>query len=420
MAHSVGSLVLVRGLSRVTWQARLDGSPVIARAVTSPIEAGLDSPLLVPVLGAAELDGATWLLSENVEGVSAHRLLGLATLTAAQAAWLASRAFAALATLHAAGRTHGRLHAGNVLVDRNGSVRIADWALGPPATEPARRADLEAARAFVVALLRNAGRPAVLNGGRPSTPLAELERLAGEPISDPAIAARELDVAVDDASIVTSELGALATAMVRSASPAVTPAPLPPRRSPPRRPPRRIGPPRWVVAAVAALVVLAAAAATAFAVTHRRHEAANPPRSSSSPPSHASTTTRSQAPNSTALARSAAVAPRRAGFVNGVVVTPVETCQPGATCSVTVTIQITEHADVKHLTWRFVLVNPCTGARTNVPGGSMTAQPNWRHVYATTKVPIPPARSVALVAMTTVPVRAASAPLTVPSGHAQC
>jgi hypothetical protein len=50
----------------------------------------------------------------------------------------------------------------------------------------------------------------------------------------------------------------------------------------------------------------------------------------------------------------------------------------------------------------------------------MTAQPNWRHVYATTKVPIPRARSVALVAMTTVPVRAASAPLTVPSGHAQC
>lgn len=420
MAHPVGSLVLVRGLSRVTWLARLGGAPAIARVATTPADPTVDSPLLVPVLGTAELDGTTWLLSEQVEGVSVQRLLGRATLTPAQAAWLAGRAFAALAMLHEAGRAHGRMHAGNVLVGRDGSVRIADWAFGPPASEATRQADLEAAREFVVALLRNAGRPAARNGDRPSAALAELEGLAAEPIADPAAAARDLDVAVDDAAIVTSELGALVTAMVRPVNHVVTPAPLPPRLPHPRRPPpRRIGPRRWVVAAIAALVVLAVAAVAAFAVSHRRHEAAVPPLSSP-PPSHAPTPTRSHAPSATSLARATAVAPRRAGFVNGVVITPVETCQPGATCSVTVTIQITEHDDVKHLTWTFVLVDPCTGTRTNAPGGSMTAQPNWRHVYTTTRVPIPQARSVALVAMTTVPVRAASAPLTVPSGHAQC
>jgi hypothetical protein len=114
------------------------------------------------------------------------------------------------------------------------------------------------------------------------------------------------------------------------------------------------------------------------------------------------------------------VAPRSAGFVNAVELTPVETCQPGASCSVRVTIKITAHNDVKHVTWTFVLVDPCTGSRTDLPGGSMIAQPSWQHIYTTTRVPLPPTRSVALLAMTTTPVRAASAPVTVSSGHAQC
>jgi hypothetical protein len=87
---------------------------------------------------------------------------------------------------------------------------------------------------------------------------------------------------------------------------------------------------------------------------------------------------------------------------------------------VTVTILIVAHSDVKHLRWSFVLVDRCTGARTEAPGRSMTAQANWQHTYTTTTVTLPQARSVAVVAMTVTPVRAASASLTVPPGHAQC
>jgi len=87
---------------------------------------------------------------------------------------------------------------------------------------------------------------------------------------------------------------------------------------------------------------------------------------------------------------------------------------------VTVTIRIVAHSDVKHVRWTFVLVDPCTGARKEIPGGSMTAQPSWQHIYSTTTVALPQTRSVTVVAMTTAPVRAASAPLTVPPGRAQC
>ena len=419
MAPSAGPLALVRGLSRTTWLARLDGSPVIARAVTqAPPERTVDSPLLVPVVGTADIDGATWLLSEQVDGVSVQRLLGLATLTPAQAGWLAARALAAVAALHDAGFAHGRLHAGNVLVGRDGAVRLTDWALGPPASDEAFRADLTAARTFVDALLRNADRPAARRGGL----LADLERLAAGPIADPAAAADELHTAIGDAAVVTSELGALVAAANRTSTSVVTAAPLPVRLPHARRPPPRRLPQRRWVAAAATLVVLAAAGAVAVAMSDRRHTAA-PPLSPSLSPSHTSrapSAPHPSAPRSAAPSRVAAVAPRSAGFVDGVAVAPVETCQPGATCSVTVTIKITAHDDVKHLAWTFVLVDPCTGERRPAPGGSMTAQPYWRNIYTTTRVALPQARSVTLVAMTTTPVRAASAPLTVPSGHAQC
>jgi hypothetical protein len=277
MARSdAGAFCLVRGLSRATWLARLDGSPVIARAVAAPLDHTVDSALLVPVVGTAECDGTLWLLSEQVDGAPVQRLLGLATLTPAQAGWLAGRALVALAVLHDAGFAHGRLHAGNVLVGRDGAVRLADWALGPPASEQSRRADLAATRTFVAALLRNADRPAARHGGL----LAELEGLAADPIADPAAAADELGAAVGVPAAVTSELGTLVAAMSRTSTSVVAPALLPARLPHTRRPrTRRFSQRQWV-AAVAPLLVLAAAGAVAVVLSHRRHAAAPAPSSS--------------------------------------------------------------------------------------------------------------------------------------------
>jgi Protein tyrosine and serine/threonine kinase len=406
-----GRLTLVRSLSRSTWLAQLDGVPVVARAVTAPPAGTMQDPLLVPVIGDVDLDGTRWLVSEQVDGTSVQRLLTLTTLSASQAAYLAARTLAGLATLHAADRAHGRLHAGNVLVDRDGTIQLSDWALGTDAT-PAD--DLAAARELVAALVRNADRPAARRGEL----LPRLERLAAAPIADPAAAAGELEDALGDPATVADELGNLVGATNRPPGGVVAAAPLPPRLPHDRRPLTR-GPVqrRWLVAA-GTVLALAAAGAAVLAVSHRRHDTAQTPQASrTSPPQPASP---SPARHSAGPVAATAVAPRSAGFVNGVVVTPVETCQPGASCSVRVTIKITAHDDVKHVAWTFVLVDPCTGTRTNVPGGSMIAQPSWQHIYTTMRVPLPQTRSVALLAMTTAPVRAASAPVTVPSGHAQC
>ena len=62
-SFDAGALSLVRSLSRSTWLARLDGALVVARAVTDPPADEVEpSPLLVPILGTADLDGTTWLV----------------------------------------------------------------------------------------------------------------------------------------------------------------------------------------------------------------------------------------------------------------------------------------------------------------------------------------------------------------------
>jgi hypothetical protein len=376
-----------------------------------PPDGEVQDPLLVPVIGSVDLDGTPWLVSEHVDGTSVQRLLTLATLSAPQAAYIAARTLAGLATLHAAGRAHGRLCAGNVLVDRDGSVQLSDWALGTDATPSD---DLAAARKFIASLVRNADRPAARRGEL----LHRLESLGAAPITDAAAAAGDLEGALGDPATVADELGILVGASNRPPGGVVAAAPLPPRLPHDRRPLTR-GPVqrRWLVAA-GTVLVLAAAGAGVLAVSQHRQEAAETPGASrTSPPPPVA---RSPARHSTAPAAPTAVAPRSAGFVNAVVLTPVDPCQPGASCPVRVTIKITAHDDVKHLTWGFVLVDPCTGTRTDVPGGSMIAQPSWQHIYTTTRVPLPQRRSVALVAMTTAPVRAASAPVSVPAGHAQC
>jgi len=405
-----GRLTLVRSLSRSTWLAQLDGAPVVARVVTAPPNGALQDPLLVPVIGSVDLDGTPWLVSEHVDGTSVQRLLSLATLSASQAAYIVARTLAGLATLHAAGRAHGRLCAGNVLVDRDGTVQLSDWALG---TDAKPSDDIAAARQLITAMVRNADRPAARRGEL----LHRLEDLAATPITEAAAAAGELENALGDPATVADELGVLVGASNRPPGGVVAAAPLPPRLPHDRRPLTR-GPVRrrWLVAA-GTVLVLAAAGGAALAVSQHRHGTAATP-----PASHTSSRSASPrpAPHSPAPAAANAVAPRSAGFVDAVVLTPVNACQPGASCPVRVTIKITAHDDVKHVTWSFVLVDPCTGSRTSVRGGSMIARPSWQNIYTTTSVPLPQTRSVALVAMTTAPVRAASAPVSVPAGHAQC
>ncbi|MCU1659668.1 MAG: hypothetical protein JWO57_4324, partial [Pseudonocardiales bacterium] len=169
-------LSLMRRLGKSNWLASFDGDSVAARSSMAsaaefrrecrrPIETitALMAPQLVPLLGTTDLDGTVWLLSEHVPGASLRRLLSVATLTPIQAGYIAMQLLAGVARLHEFDAAHGRLHAANVLIGRDGDTHLTDWAPSAVATAAdlgdLRRNDVDAVRALLHSLAHNADRP---------------------------------------------------------------------------------------------------------------------------------------------------------------------------------------------------------------------------------------------------------------------
>jgi len=138
------------------WRARLgNGHEVLAERATGddPKEArrlgDLSSPHLVRLLGTARRDSESWLIWEHDGGLPISRLLGTYSFTPGHAVAAISGVLAGLATLQAAGRGHGAIASRNVLVGRDGSVRLVGFA-GPRGSAAA---DLQAAGALACSLL---------------------------------------------------------------------------------------------------------------------------------------------------------------------------------------------------------------------------------------------------------------------------
>jgi outer membrane biosynthesis protein TonB len=217
------------GRSGTTLSGRLsDGTPVAARVVaTMSAEerdrlvarlrrlAELSDPRLVRVVGAA-VDGiAVWSLTELVDGESVRAMRSGGALPPARAAAIATEVLGGLGALHDAGLTHGTVHDGNVLVSRDGRVRLSDAALYPAD----RGRDLAAAGVLLCGML------GVLpeRGDEP----ADAERSA------PALVATGRALAAGQYGTAASALEA-----VRSAAPAQGPAPAPAPPPPPLPVPR--------------------------------------------------------------------------------------------------------------------------------------------------------------------------------------
>lgn len=75
-----------------------------------------------------------WIVQEWIHGADLRRILD-AGPEEADATWLAWAVASAVASLHAAGRSHGDLHPGNILVAASGRVRLVDLGLSAAATE---------------------------------------------------------------------------------------------------------------------------------------------------------------------------------------------------------------------------------------------------------------------------------------------
>jgi hypothetical protein len=210
---------LVRPLGAVTWLGAVAGRPIAARPFPADADDGVRARLaalpdsaagghLVSFEGLGVADEARWLLSEFVTGASLNRVLTVATLSAYQAATVATDVFAGLAALREMGATHGRFSGDAVHLGADGIVRITDWtagALRSPApgsdvtaadaqeSELRWSADLEAAQRVVAELARNADRPVARHGGLETRLLDRLGRIgADDPARLAALSADEL------------------------------------------------------------------------------------------------------------------------------------------------------------------------------------------------------------------------------------
>lgn len=199
------------------------------------------------------------------------------------------------------------------------------------------------------------------------------------------------------------------------------------RRRPRSRGPalgRRRAPARRAVLAVLLLVV--AVAGSGYVLTRRADDASagsggGPATAGPSGKASAGATPESaQRASSRPRARVETLAPRQAGVVTGVELRRAGACTPGALCAVTVTTRFRPAPSAQAVTWRVGTATSCNGSVTWSAPVSVTAQPGWTSVYASSSVPVPRGRSVALVATTTAPARAQSPPVPATESSLRC
>jgi hypothetical protein len=108
-----------------------------------------------------------------------------------------------------------------------------------------------------------------------------------------------------------------------------------------------------------------------------------------------------------------------AGRVRGVTLETNGSCTPGAACPVTVTVRLAAADTSQVIGWRVGAVRACRPQVAWSPRTTVTAQPGWTTVYASSSVQVPRGADLALVALTSTPARAQSRPVVV-AGALRC
>lgn len=386
---------------------------------------------------------------ESVKPVSFDRLLSVATLTPGQASLIAVQL---LEAAHLAGLGNGEHPTvlGPVTLTPSGDIDV---------TMPVDRGTPVAE--LLDQLLQNARRLPVHPKPDQLFLLRRLEEVVGDPLPDGAARARDLEATLADTlgpdarRQLTAQLAALVDAFAHVAPGAALPVDVPlaarstpvaapgtntgPRRAAPTRPttnranraPRRnrvllhrrtrgrVGLIAVVVAAVLAVsgyVVLGGPGSDIVGSLGRDDTPAAPdttaPDTAAEQPAKQPTPDRAQAV--------ATLAPRRAGAITGVALQKNGTCTPGALCPVTVTVHFRPASTSRTIGWKVGAAQVCKPGITWSPPVTVTAQPGWTTVYASSSVRVPKGRSQALTALTTTPDRAQSRPVPVTGSSLDC
>ena len=387
---------------------------------------------------------------QSVRAVAFDRLLSVAVLTPAQASLVAVKLIDAA---HLEGTGNGdsptRTRVAGVTLTPAGDVDVTRSAsdAGTPLTE------------LLEQLLHSARKLPAHPRPEQLVLLHRLEEAASDPLLDPEARARALEGALVDTlgsgavQLLTGQLAALVAAFGhvapgvpvgvdtprgagpgRAAAPATVAAA--PRRAAPARPTAERAPRRSRVllrrrsrgrVALVALVVAAVLAVSGYVVLGGPGSDIVGSLGGEDTPA---------APDTTAPDRPAkpsakepkpdrgqpvpTVAPRQAGPITGVALEKTGSCRPGSLCPVTVTVRFRPASTSRTIGWKVGAAQVCKPGITWSGPVTVTAQPGWTSVYASSSVRIPKGRQLALTALTTAPARAQSRPVPATGSSLQC
>lgn len=371
--------------------------------------------------------------------VPLDRFLTVVTLSPAEAVFVAGRVLESIDRPHPLDGTAARDARWVAAVTASGDVEAtyAGSRAGSPVTEllgqlvhNARRLPAHPTRAQLV-LLRRLEEAAAEPGAEPGAWAETLRRALVENAGADAperLGAQLADLVDAYAHMATSSsvpaVVPVAPGEARTGPhPTGPPPPGPRRRAPARFAPRR-APARRAVLAVLLLVV--AVAASGYLLNRRADDAsadADRPDARRAAPSGtagADTSKPEERASSQSRPRIETLAPRRAGAVTGVDLRQVSDCAPGALCAVTVTARFRPAPSAQTVTWRVGTATSCDGSITWSPPVSVSAQPGWTRVYASSSVQVPRRPRVALVATTSAPARVQSSPVPVTGSSLRC
>jgi len=412
---------------------------------------GTEGPLLRPAharpaAGADPVfdeESGLWVLPDPDDGIRLDHFLDRAKPSLAEAAALAALVLEAVAALHAGGRAHGELTSRALRVCPDGSVRIVGTGAGTPdgSTTEARRADVRAAAGIVAEVAKSAGRPA-----RPLTKAEEgrVARLASaaDPRRlgrrGPARAAHGLELVVGPAEqrrIVRQRLAGLIRAVAAvdiplaaggssaAGRPSIGGSPAPngdPGRTgrcgrslppPARRPP--IWPRVWKGAAIGAVVALVFGVEVRF-FGHSVQRNVHVLLSGDVRGAAASAGPRRPGPMPV-------LGPPAAGPVTHVELRPLEGCKAGSpACTAVLQLTVTPQDRPLDVPFGLEVVDRCRGTHEPRPGGVLSVPPKIERVARTLTLPVPAGRAIAVVPVTSSPVRVAGTPMRLPPGDGPC
>ncbi|WP_214366944.1 hypothetical protein [Pseudonocardia sp. H11422] len=411
--------------------------------------------------------------SEVDADVGLPRLLELSRITPGQALGIALDVLSAVEARHGAGQAYGGFGLAAVRVGIDGRTRLSRPLAGSGPTPELQESDLAGAGSLLAALVRAARQSSRPTDQRAQTVVAALDRAAAAApggqaaapdgpvampdgqatpsdgpvkipegqaaISDGQVAMPDEQAAMSDEQVAAvaamlrcadamsgtvpaarAELAGLVAAAIGRPCPArgaALPRPVPRRPPETRRAPWRSGV-RGVGSTLAkrtwkwmlSLAILAAIIALEFAllgdhITRDIEVLLNTGR----------TEPTAAAPTMPLAPTVPAPAPTAAGPVDAVDLRALGPCTPGEVCEVRLLVRLQPQAEPQTVDWTFRVLDRCTGAEVNAPGGVLSVLPDGADVSAVDTVSLPASRALAVFALTGRPGTAASPPLLVPA-----